>query len=190
MTDLLFDPPWYLLIGLAMAGTVLIFNGLSRQAAGVKWAGVATLVAAVALFLLGRLIETGAERVTRETNEIVSAADRRDWKAFSALLDPKASFASYGGRDQLTRGAMKTMDSVGIHNVAISGIEARPEPGGYTVTFTATADVAAMPQRAPTNWKFLWVKDRTSDNYLLLTITPLPSQQFGTEPVIERLAKP
>ena len=190
MTDLLFDPPWYLLIGLLLAGLFLVYNGLTRQAANLKWAGVAALIAGIALYVAGRVFETGIERVSRETRELVQAADQRDWKTFSRLLDPSVRFAIYAGRDQLTAGAAKTMDQVGVKNVTVGNMEVKPEPGGYTVSFTATADIEVTSRRAPTDWKFFWAKDRAGDGYLVYRVEPLPNRQFGTEPVLSRLATP
>ncbi|MDB5327043.1 MAG: hypothetical protein JWM57_2612 [Phycisphaerales bacterium] len=190
MNDLLFDTPWYLIIGLALLGAVMLYRGINRRMGGLKWAGLAAVVVAIAAVVLSRLVETGSERVTRQTRELVAAADSRDWKGFARHLDPKVSFLFYAGREQLTSGAAKTMDAVGVKNVTVGNFEVKPEPGGYTVTFTATADVNMMPQRPPTNWKFLWAKDPASDGYLLYRIEKLPDPQFGTEPVTSRLVRP
>lgn len=190
MTDFLFDPPWYLLVGLFLAGLVLLYHGLSRATSNFKWAGVAALAAAVALFVVGRVFETGEERVVGATKELVRSADVRDWKTFAALLDPGVRFAMYNGRDQLTSGAAKTMDRVGVKNVTLGNFEVVPEPGSYTVAFTATADIEVTSRRAPTDWKFFWAKDRAGEGYLLYRIEPLANRQFGTDPVMSRLVTP
>ena len=190
MTELLFDTPWYLVIGLALLGLIMLYYGINRRLAGLKWAGLAAVVVAIVAVVLSRLVETGTERVTRQTRELVAAADDRDWKGFARQLDPKVSFLFYSGRDQLTSGAAKTMDAVGVKNVTLSNFEVKAEPGGYTVTFTATADIRELPQRPPTYWKFLWAKDPAGDGYLLYRIEKLPDPQFGTEPVTSRLVRP
>lgn len=190
MSQLFFDTPWYLIVGLALLGAIMVYHGLSRNLAGLRWAGLATLGLAVAALVVSRLVETGPERVTRQTHELVTAADKGDWKAFSAALDPKVSFLFYDGREELTRGAQKTMETVGVKNISLGNFEVVPEPGGYTVTFTATADINAIAHRAPTNWKFLWAKDPAGNGYLLYRIEKLPDPQFGTEPVTSRLVRP
>lgn len=190
MKELLFDTPLFVVVGVAVLGAITLYFGLNRGLARLRWVGIALLGLAAGLFVVSKLVETDRELVTRQTKELVSAADRGDWKAFSALLDPQVGFYFYKGRDALTNGAKKTIDSVQVRNITIGNLESKPEPGGYSVSFTATADIAMMPQRAPTNWKFIWAKALTGDGYLLYKIEKLPDPNFGTDHVMSRLSRP
>ena len=186
--DLLFDPPWTVFAVLGLVAAVLLYTGNARADRRILAAGVAAVVVAVLVYVVGRLVETDREKVLRETRDVAAAVDRRDWKAFSALLDPKVSFEFYGGRDELSRGVATTVERVGVKNITLGDLAASAEPGGYTVDFVATADIDAAGRRAPTNWRFSWAK--AGDQFLLYRIQPLPSATFGTEPVTSRLARP
>ncbi|MGN6506112.1 MAG: hypothetical protein ACTHM6_11170 [Tepidisphaeraceae bacterium] len=190
MTDFLFDPPWYLPVTLGLIAVILLYQGLARQVRNLKIAGAAAGLLAVAVVLIGHFYETDQERVIAETRELVMSVDQRDWKTFKSLLDPQVRFAMYAGRDQLTAGAEKTVEQVGVKNIGIGGIETKAVPGGYDVTFTATADIDIGAHRAPTNWKFSWAKEPGQHRFVLYRIEPLPNPQFGTEPVLTRLARP
>ena len=187
MTDWLFDPPWYEPATLLLVGIVLLYQGINRTSRGMIISGVIAALLAIGVFLTGYFVETDQERVIRETKELVQAADQRNWAAFKSLLDPQVRFAIYAGRDQLTAGAQKTIEAVDAKNVTAGAFETTAVPGGYDVTFTATADIDIGAHRAPTNWKFSWAKAPDGKTFLLYRIEPLPNAQFGTEPVLTRL---
>ena len=186
--DLLFDPPWSVFAALGLVAVVLLYTGYGRADKRLLGGGLAAVVLAVAVYLIGQAFETDREKVLRETKELAAAVDKRDWPRFSSYLDPHVSFALYGGREQLTKGAEKTVEQVGVKNITLGDLTATPDPGGYTVDFMATADIDMAGKRAPTNWRFSWAK--AGDHFLLYRIEPLPSALFGTDPVTERLARP
>jgi hypothetical protein len=171
-------------------GAIMTYFGLNRGLSGLRSSGISILGLATVLYLASRFVETDRELVSRQTQELVSAVDKGDWKSFSALLDPQVGFYFYKGRDALTNGAKKTIESVQVRNITVGNISSMPEPGGYSVTFTATADIQMMPQRAPTNWKFIWAKATSGDGYLLYKIEKLPDPNFGTDHVMSRLQRP
>ena len=189
MKDLLFDPPWYLPVLLAGVALILLYQGVKLIKNELKIAGVIAAVLAATWLVVGNYFETGKEIAARQTRELVAAVDAKDWVKFKSLLDPKARFAMYANRDELTQGAQNTVEKVGVKDIVVSGVEVGEEPGGYTITFTATGNIGAIDQRAPTNWKFLWVKGDGDKEYLY-RIEALPSAAMGTEPVMTRLAKP
>jgi len=190
MTDFLAEPPWYLPVLLALAAITLLAQGNMRLNRRLKSAGLVVSLLAVTVALLAYFLESGREKAIRLTREVAVAVDDRNWKSFSALLDPKVRFAPiYNGRDELVAGATVSADRVGVKNIALSGFETLPEPGGFTVTFLATADLSiGGGQRVPTNWRFFW--SREGDAMLLYRIEVLAGQQIGNEAVISRLVKP
>lgn len=187
MPEWLANPPWYIPVVLGLAACALLYQGNNLLNKKLKWTGLGLAVVAVLILLVSSALESGRERVIRHTRELADAVERRDWPSFRALLDPKVSFVWYKGADELTRGAEKSADQVGVKNITLSGMEIKDEPGGYVVDFMATADIDIGP-RAPTNWRFYWAKN-DDDSYSLYRIELLPNQQFGTDPVLSRLAK-
>ena len=92
MVDLFADPPWYLPVLVALFAIVLLFQGNARQNARLKYVGVALAALAVVIIALGYFLESDREAVVRETREIIAAVNNRNWKDFSAHLDPEVRF--------------------------------------------------------------------------------------------------
>ena len=194
MHDFLAAPPWYLPVVVAFGAIALMAQGNARLNKKLKNAGLALSAVAGLIVLTSYMLESGREKATRLTREIASAVDARDWEKFDALLDPKVRFSPiYNGKAELSAGAKKSADAVGVKDISLTGIDVRDEPGGYTVTFMATADVTTGGgRRVPTNWKFYFGTSSTgdADSMLLYRIEALPGQLLGSEPIIQRLVRP
>jgi hypothetical protein len=139
---------------------------------------------------LGYFLESDREQVVRRTQELVDAVNARDWKAFSARLDPDVRFFVYNGRDQMTQGAAKSVESVGVKNISIGGFEVTPETNAYRVDFRAMADIDVTSRRTPTDWRFYWSRDAATKAFLLYQIEYVPNPQFGQDAVNSRLVRP
>jgi len=186
MKEWLFNPPWYAPVLLAGVALVLLYQGVQTTKKNLKIAGLATAVLAVGWIVLSAMIETDREVVERQTRELATAVNDRDWAKFKSLLDPKVTFYAYSGRDQLTQKAEQSADIVGVKDIVVSGIDVTDEPGGCTATFMATATV--NEGRQPTNWKFSWAKD-PSGKELLYRIDVLPSIGVSPDQITGRLVK-
>lgn len=186
--DLLFDPPWTVFAVLGLVAAVLLYTANARSDRRLMAAGLLAVLLGVVVYVVGALVETDREKVLRETREVVTAVDKHDWGKFTSLLDPHVQFAFYSSRDDLVKGAQRTVDLVGVKNVSVGNLTAAPEPGGYTVDFLATADIEANGQRVPTNWRFSWMKQ--GNGFALYRIQPLPSAFLPAEAVTSRLARP
>jgi hypothetical protein len=188
MKDWLFDPPWWAPIFAAMVALVLLYQGVQTAKNAFKLAGVIVAGLAAGWMVLSSYVETGKEVAIRQTKELAAAVDKRDWNKFKSLIDPNARFAIYANRDELVEGAAKTVEKVGVKDIVVNNFTAVELPGGYDVTFTATASIGVIDQRAPTNWKLTWVK-APNGTELLNQVEALPSATMGTDPVMDRLAK-
>lgn len=189
MPEWISNPPWTVLGGLAVAGVLLLFYAVTQALKKLLKVGLLLLAAAVVWFVVGRLVESGPERAVRDTKQIITAADRRDWTTFKSLLDPKVKFAFFGDRDTLAKGVKATMERQDVKNVTATDFDVKEEPGGYTVTFAAYADIGAISQRAPTNWKFFWAKTADGKGELLYRIEVLRVGQFDADTVTSRLVR-
>lgn len=188
--DFLLDPPLYVTAGLLIAGMVLFYSGLQRGLKGMKNAGVVAMAVAIGLFVVGKFVETGPEKVTRLTAEFADSVDKRNWKRFEELLDPNAKMDIFPNRAVLVAGAKLSVANNDVKNISTSGYDVKAEPGGYVVTFMASADIEKAAYRAPTNWKFFWAKATTPDGYQIYRIDPLGGPGVNEEAVTQRLARP
>ena len=191
MYEFFADPPWYLPIAAALIAIALLFQGNARQNRRLKAAGLALACLAAATIAAGYGLESDREHVIRRTEEIARTVNDRDWKAFAALLDKDIRFHTYNGREQFASGAAKTVEVVGVKNVAFSGFNVTPEAGAYRVDFRAMADVDVTGgRRTPTDWRFYWSRDPASGAFLLYDIENVPNSQFGGDAVTSRLVRP
>src|SRR4051812_8114590 len=99
MNDLIFDTPLWLLGLLVVVGAALWWSGNNRQDKTLKRLGLVVLLAGVLLGVVSYLVDTDKEGAARQTRQIVSAAERRDWDAFGKLLDPRTHVMIYNNRD-------------------------------------------------------------------------------------------
>ncbi len=184
--EIIANPPWYIPTILAAVAIIFLFQGNNRQNRGLKRGGLAFAVAAVLVYLVSYLLESPHEKVIRQTQQIAAAVDGRDWKTFGDMLDPKVRFWQYDGSENLKAGAEKSAERVDVKNIVLSDIHVTDEPGAYRVDFRATTDIASMPHRLPTNWKFFWY----ASDFKLYKIEYVPDDKYGSDAVFSRLIKP
>lgn len=88
----LIEDPTYPLIALALAALLLLVGlQVTQQGKFLVWAGV-VLGAAVALFVVERLVITDAERVEAVIYELADAVARSDVDAVASFLAPEVTF--------------------------------------------------------------------------------------------------
>jgi SnoaL-like domain len=161
MTELLFDPPWYLPAGIAVLGIYLFVHGNRRQNMKIRAAGAGVVVLAAALFLLGRYMDTDREIAEKRTRQLVDAVEKHDWNAMRALLDPKASVtvpsgAVYSNREAIIGGAQAATERFGIKNIRLLSLTSRQDDTMITVDVDALSDQGFTGQPFPTSWQFEW----------------------------------
>ncbi|MDQ3440600.1 MAG: nuclear transport factor 2 family protein [Planctomycetota bacterium] len=161
MTDLLFDPPWYLPAAIAALGIYLFIHGNRRQDAKVRAVGVGVALLTVALFFVGRVMETDREIAEKRSRQVVAAVEKHDWDALRALLDPKASVAVpngavYSNRDLIVGGAQMGTERFGLKNIRVLSLTSRQDDTMITVDIDALSDQGMTGQPFPTSWQFEW----------------------------------
>jgi hypothetical protein len=161
MTDLLFDPPWYLPPGIAALGVYLFIHGNRRQDAKIRAVGGVVVLLAVAVFFVGRVMDTDREIVEKRSRQLVDAVEKRDWNTLRSLLDPKASVATpsgavYSNRDLILAGAQLGTEQYGIKNIRILSLESRQDGTMITVDMDLISDQGLTGQPFPTSWQFEW----------------------------------
>ena len=161
MTDLLYDPPWYLPAAVAALGIFVFVHGNRRSDAKIRAGGIGVVLLAVAIFFLGRYVDTDRETVEKRSRLVVSSVDKRDWPQLSGLLDPKASVSIvnapvYSSRDAILNGATAATEQYGIKNIRITSLQSRQADSMITVDLDALSDQGFTGQPFPTSWQFEW----------------------------------
>jgi hypothetical protein len=176
MTELLFDPPWYLPLAIAALGIYLFIFGNRRQDTKLRAIGGAVLLLAVVLFAVGRVMDTDREKAEKRTRQLVTAVENRDWPAMTALLDPKASVAVlnapiYSNRDAIIAGAQAGTERYGVKNIRILSLTSRQDATAITIDLDALSDQKLTGQPFPTSWQFEW--QERQDGWKLMRIVCL-----------------
>ncbi|HEV2293851.1 MAG TPA: hypothetical protein VGR35_08335 [Tepidisphaeraceae bacterium] len=161
MTELFFDPPWYLPAAVAVFGIYLFIHGNRGQDAKVRAAGAGIALLAVALFVIGRVMETDREIAEDRSRQIATAVDKQDWNSLRSLLDPKTSVAVldatiYSDRDAILTGAQLATEQYGLKNIRITSLTSRQDDTMITVDLDVLSDQGFTGQPFPTSWQFEW----------------------------------
>src|SRR5215210_828280 len=145
MTDLIFDPPWYLPVAVAALGIYVFVFGNRRQEGKIRTVGGAIFLLAIALFLVGRFVDTDREKAVKRTRELIASVETHDWNKMRGLLDPKASVATphdavYGDRDMIVAGAQAATEQFGIKNIRVLSLQSRQDQTAITVDLDVLSD--------------------------------------------------
>ncbi len=190
MVDLLFATPWWLLASLIFVGAIVFWSGNNRQQNGPRAAGVALTVLAILLKTVSYFVETDKEKVARQTNELVTSVQNRDWSKFATMLDPDVRLGTaigtlFANRDALVKGAKADADTYNLNNLSARVTDVEQDQLGITVDIDAWSEqTASMGMRVPSSWKLSW--DQSGKDWRLHEVTCL---RIGNEKVdqIDRL---
>jgi hypothetical protein len=174
MTDLLFDPPWWLATLLIGAGVVLFWNGNRRQETRVRNIGMALVGAAAALLALAYFVDTPLERAVKDTKRLVRAVEATDWNTMRAILDPRTSVSVmnmpiYDDRDEIITGAKMAVDRYGVKNIRFLSTDAERADTLITITMTLLSEHESIGGRTiNTTWQIEW--QQSGDTWSMVRI--------------------
>lgn len=176
MTRLLFDAPWWLPTVLAFLGVALFWNGNRRSETKVRNAGLAFVLAAVAVMAVSYFVDTDVEKASNRSKALVRAVEGRDWATLKATLDPLTSLhvlggiELYGSRDEIIAAAQKAVDQYGLKNVRILNTVAEQTDTVINVTmFLLSEQDTAAAGTITTTWQFEW--QQSGETWSLVRIT-------------------
>jgi len=189
LSQLLFDTPWWLPTSIALAGVVLFFYANARREWKLRNAGAGVVLLAILLAAISYGVDTDIEKVNKRTKQFVTAVKERDWTTFRSLLDTRTSFAMYRNADELTSGAEKTSDAIGLKSVTVFSMEPQQTDTLITVYLAvwSTQDFT-MLRPIKSNWQFDW--QETSEGWVLRTIRPLGGDSLKPSDVEAKLKAP
>lgn len=188
MFDLIFDPPWWLPVGIVVVGGYLFWAGNRKQDNTLRNVGLGALAVALLVMVVAYFVDTARESAIEKTQQIVKAVDKRDWTAFSALLDNKTSMLIYRGKQQLTDGARRTTDRIGLKSVRLLSTEAVQNDSRITVDIGCLSEQEAMPYPQPTNWRFTW--QNSGDGWYLGSIEYISNANLPVDRLRGQLVAP
>ena len=188
MLDMLFDPPWWLPLGIIAVGAYLFWTANRKQDTTLRNVGLGVVLLAFVLMAIGYFIDTATETAIRKTRQLVTSVEDRDWTTFASLLDNKTSMLVYSGKQELTKGAEQTVDRIGLRSVRVTGLEARPTQSLITVDIKCLSEQEVAPYPYPSNWRFEWQTD--GSGWYLARILPLPQENFSPDGVSRNLVLP
>jgi hypothetical protein len=196
MTELLFDTPWWLPVGIAALGVIVFVSGNRRRETRVRAAGGVLVLLAAVLFGVSYYMDTPTERAERQARELVRAVVGRDWRTVTSLLDPRASVAIINGklpiytnRDQIIAGATNAAERYDFKTATITSLDARRDDTVITVTVNILSDQGAtMGYRLPTEWQLEW--QETANGWSLIRITCLRIGQASGEATRQQFPAP
>ncbi|HEV7302284.1 MAG TPA: hypothetical protein VGN72_23295 [Tepidisphaeraceae bacterium] len=188
MSDMLFDPPWWLPLGIIAVGAYLFWSANRKQDTTLRNVGLGVVLLAVVLMAIGYFVDTPTETAVRRTRLLITSVEDRDWTTFASLLDSKTSLLVYRGKEQLSKGAEQTIDRIGLQSVRILDLEARPTQSLITVDLSLLSEQEIAPYPYPSNWRFEWQTD--GNGWYLARIVPLPRENFSPDDVSRNLVLP
>ncbi|HSI35779.1 MAG: nuclear transport factor 2 family protein [Phycisphaerae bacterium] len=181
MTDWLFDTPWWLLAGLAVAAIALFVAGNNRQDAALKRLAAAALGLAVVLFAVSYFVDTPKEVVAKRTRELVSVVEKKEWDAFGRMLRPDAHLRHLG-KQSLIDFAKDKSNRYNVRDARVTSMDVRSTGDTIIAVFDvdATVEVHGAGGSPKTTWQVTWVK--TDNQWLIQAIDALniPFMDLGT----------
>ena len=167
MSELLFEDPWVLVVGLLAGFAVLRIVGKRRGERGGGWlvASWVALVLGLGVYGLSRVVETDGEALDRVTREFVAATSPVDEPALAGLLLPGAELVGPGGDVWDGLSAAFIAAELKEHGVEGSGVR-RVEAEGLRAglgrsTMDVSSRVGGYPAR--TSWELSWRKSPGGD---------------------------
>lgn len=194
MTDLLFDPPWYLPLAVAALGIYLFLFGNRRQERKIRNVGLLVVLLAVALFLLARFVDTDREKVEKRTRALIASVEGHDWTKMASLLDAKANVSTprgavYATRDMIVGGAQAATEQYGVKNIRVTSLQTHQDTGGQvTVDLDVWSDQGFTGTPFPTSWQLEW--HELSDGWKLMRVVCLKIGQETGEGLDGRFPRP
>jgi hypothetical protein len=185
----LFNTPWWMLIGLFIAGVAVWWSGNNRQHKNLKRAGLAVLLLAVIWAVVGWAIDTPIERATKGTRQFVHSVVARDRQTLGNLLHPRAALGRWGRQD-IIDGALTYADQYGLRNATITGLDLddQEQAGMITVDIAvfSTHESPMLPvSTIRSEWRLDWWEN-DSGQWQIKAITPRKVGNMDMKEVTDR----
>lgn len=173
MRDFFFSTPWWVFVAVAAAAVFLLVSGNNRQDKTLKFAGLAAVLAGVALFLVSYFVETPPEISRRQSKEFVQAVVSRDSAKLDSLLHANASILAWKKPD-IIYGTKLYADQYGVKSAFTTSMQLEEHDSLVVsrITVLSTHEGGSMPIDTITStWELNWLQ--TTNGWKLKDITPI-----------------
>jgi hypothetical protein len=166
MLNWLYELPLWIPAAIVVVGLVLLWTGIQRLENRLRRIGLAALIIGVVLGLLSWFLESDREIVIRQTRELVSAIDKRDWATTEKLLHPDVTIFDRGNRQQIMADIKQYARQYDLKNLRVTGMTAtEPKP-----RVSVSLRVWAENPSGPSDWQLEW--EKTGQGWQLLKADP------------------
>jgi hypothetical protein len=161
--DLLFDAPWWLYVGPVLVGVAMALFGLRRGDKTLRNVGLLLLLVGVGVYLASNAVETDTEKVARQSRELVTTVEKRQWDQLKAFLEPDAAVTLsgseiYSNRDQIVEACQSRADGSGVSTLNVTHLQPKREGVREISTeiqiYVTANDAGGQP--FPTEWRLVW----------------------------------
>lgn len=177
MMDILFDAPWWLVTVPVVVGGVVAFTGMRRLEKKVIRGGLAILLVGLLIGLISYSVDTPKERAVDRTHRLVSTAGKRDWQAFSALIDPQTQVYRLKGPAEVTEAAKEIVERFDVQRVGITGTTVTQRDTAINVDIRVYSEQRGVP--GASDWRMEY-RDMGS-GWILYDVRALPNEQMSEE---------
>ncbi len=147
MADLLqyfLHMPWWLALLIAVVGVWLFVLGNKRLDKTLRRVGMAVVLGALFLGMLGFFYLTPLQKAVGRTKALIHDVDRQDWNGLSALLDDDtvvqaATRTMAAGRDDCVNRVKGAYDRFGVKSVWVLSVDGIQTDTLITVTATVVS---------------------------------------------------
>lgn len=168
MSDLLFDPPWWLWAIPAAAGIFLLLMGNTRQNKHLLRIGAAMAAFAALIFLISWIVDTPKEKAVAGSRALIRQIAAADWPAARSHLASDAMLIAAGERildsaDRIIASARKTHEQFRLTGVTILHLE---PPAGSASPIILSIKVLSQHDlpgvsAITSSWEFEWTTTPT-----------------------------
>jgi hypothetical protein len=166
MSDLLLDVPWWLFLSLAIIGGIVGYTGVTKRQKGSMYAGLLLILMALSLKAVSYFVETDKQICARQTAELVTCVQKRDWATFDSLLEDDVVLGTSAaplvtGHRQLVDAAKEDTDRYKLTGVSARVSNVQQDATGVIVDINASSDQTVLPGMSatvPSGWKLTWEK--------------------------------
>lgn len=183
MTNLLFDAPVWIILAIALLGTVVSFMGLRTGQNSMRNYGLGFIGLAILLVVFRMTIVTDEKRVERQTRALVAAVATGDWTSATDMMK-HARFYDFSG-DEVSAHGKALAQQYGLHDITVNSVEVTKSPNIIQSKLKVVSHHKSQyVDNVPSNWTFEYQKRAAG---WVLTLITFEGLSFGDKGAAEQV---
>lgn len=178
LVEILLAPTWWMLLAGLLAAVGLFIVGNARLDNRLRFGSVGVVVAVIAWWGVGAMVETPTEAARNGTKRFVAAVVQRDTEKMLGLMAPAATLGAFS-REDIAAAAKLYAEEFGLVGAAVLASEVEPRGSQLNCTIRVISrhegGRRGAPDTLPTDWQFTWGRLPQSDGggWRIVQITPI-----------------